>query len=139
MELDDIDKLKEYKAELLKVLEKSQESFEKQLSYISAGGLGLSMIFIEKVVKNVSHSECKWLLASSWIFLGITLIGNLISHLISARSTYRTLDDIQQNQFDYFQVRERTNFINRFNTVSVITLLVGILLLILFVTINLYL
>jgi quinol-cytochrome oxidoreductase complex cytochrome b subunit len=138
MTKEDKEKLKDYKAELIKVLEKSQEGFEKQLSYISAGALGLSMIFIEKVVKNINHANFKWLLAGSWFLLGLTLTANLISHLISARNMYKTLEDIENDKYEPEKVRRRTNNINKLNYATVVSLLFGILFLILFVTINLY-
>ncbi|MBS1521578.1 MAG: hypothetical protein JST50_11310 [Bacteroidetes bacterium] len=138
MQRNEVDPLEDYKIELLKVYEKSQDSFEKQLSYISAGGLGLSMIFIEKIVKNVGLSNCKWLLALSWILLGSTLVINLISHSVSAKSTYKTLTDIEENNFDIEKVKRRIRSINILNNCSIFTLLMGILLLIVFVTINLY-
>ena len=132
------DNLKDYKKELIKVHEKSQESFEKQLSYISAGGLSLSMIFIDKVVKNIDQSNYKWLLALSWILLGITLVVNLISHSISAKNTYKTLEEIENDKFNYEEVIKRHKSGSRINDFCTYSLLIGILLLISFVTINLY-
>src|ERR1700731_2499004 len=102
------DPLKEYKTDLIKVLEKSQDNFEKQLSYISAGGLGLSMIFIDKIVKNVSHADFKWLLAGCWFFLGCTLVVNLISHLVSARYVYKNIDEIENDKYNSEKISQRT-------------------------------
>ena len=137
MEKEEIEQLANYKIELLKTHEKSQESFEKQLSYISAGALGLSMVFIEKVVKNVNQACYKWVLILSWIFLGLTLVVNLISHLLAAKYAYRTMDDIEHGLYDYDKAAKRNKFIILLNAFSVISLLIGILSLILFVTINL--
>ena len=41
-----------------KAIENSENDFEKNLTYISAGALGLSLAFIEKIVKleNADHS-----------------------------------------------------------------------------------
>ncbi|POY34704.1 hypothetical protein C3K47_18900 [Solitalea longa] len=136
--MEELDLLKEYKLELLKVYEKSQETFEKQLSYISAGALGASMLFIEKIVKDISLSHLKWMLCASWFFLGLTLVVNLISHLLSARNTYKTIQDIDNEEYDATKASRRNQFITNVNYGTVGTFLLGIIFLILFVTINIY-
>ena len=71
--------LKDFKASSLENLDASQELFEKQLSFVSAGALGVSMFLIEKVVKNLSNAHHKWMIIICWALLGFTLILNLIS------------------------------------------------------------
>ncbi|WP_461449102.1 hypothetical protein [Mucilaginibacter sp.] len=134
----EIEQLENYRTELVKTLEKSQDSFERQLSYIAAGGLGLSMIFIEKIVKNLNQAECKWILVVSWLLLALTLVVNLISHLLAAKSVYKTMEEINNNEFESEKSLKRDRFISKLNICSVGTLLLGVLSLILFVTINLY-
>lgn len=136
--------LEQYKIELLKVYDKSQENFEKQLSYISAGGLGLSMAFIDKIVKNITHSSCKILLPFSWTLLGLALIVNLMSHLISSRFTYNTINEIDnsingiaENSYNYKKAISRNKIISKINLSCIISLLLGVICLILFVTYNL--
>lgn len=70
--------LKEYKLEVKKVYEKSQETFEKQLSFLSAGALGFSMFFVEKIISEFALSSCKILIIISWFSLGITLVVNYV-------------------------------------------------------------
>ena len=57
--------VKQYGEELKAIIQKSYDSFEKQLNYISAGALGLSMLFVEKAVRDLSNTGNKWLLVVS--------------------------------------------------------------------------
>ena len=133
---DNTDYLTEFKSDLRKAMDKSQESFEKQLSFISAGALGLSMAFIEKIVGDVKNSVCRPLLIMSWLFLAATFILNLISHVVATRLHYRTIAEIDLKQYDQQKATGRVNTISRMNLTSVLFLLLGVTLLIIFVTIN---
>lgn len=128
--------LKEYKAIVEKYYEKSQETFEKQLSFISAGSLGFSMFFVEKIVNDFNKVDCRLLIIFSWLLLGLTLIINLISHLLSARSNYNTLKEINDNEYDFNKANSRIKTINCLNWITIGSLLFGILLFIIFVLLN---
>jgi hypothetical protein len=65
---------------LLRGKEKSDDDFEKNITFLSAGALALSMTFIEKVI--YISSETKFcLLYFSWALLTVTLIVNLFFSL----------------------------------------------------------
>lgn len=130
------EQLKEYKIEVKKVYEKSQETFEKQLSFLSAGALGFSMFFVEKIIADFSLSNCKFLIITSWFSLGITLVVNLISHHLSAQNNYKTLLEIDANKYDYKKVAIRIKFINIINWITIATLLIGILTFIIYILLN---
>lgn len=125
----------EYEKQVFETLNKSQDDFEKQLSYISAGSLGLSMIFIEKIV-TLNNAHSKWLLITSWILLATTLFINLISHLVSSHYNYKILDDVQKRIDTKLSVVKFNCVINTLNLVTVITLILGMLFLIIFSSIN---
>lgn len=57
--------LQNYRNELKELISKGNEAFEKQLNYISAGALGLSILFIEHVVKDLSTTKCNVILIIS--------------------------------------------------------------------------
>ncbi len=59
-------KIEAYRLELKETFHKSQDIFEKQLSYISAGALGLSVGFIKHIVNPIKDSSHKWMLLSGW-------------------------------------------------------------------------
>lgn len=130
------DSIKEYGKELRSLIDKSNESFEKQLNYISAGSLGLSMVIVEKVVKDLSTTKCNSVLILSWIFLGLTLISNLISHVYTSRVHGKTYSEISENKYNYLLAVKRNKFIGNWNFISIILLLLGLIFQILFLTLN---
>lgn len=128
--------LKEYSNELRNLIDKSNDSFEKQLNYISAGSLGLSMIVVEKVVKDLSNTHCNSILIISWVFLASTLISNLLSHVYTSKAHGRTYKEICDDKYDYDKAVARNNFIGSWNVVSISLLLLGLIFQIIFITIN---
>lgn len=128
--------LLKYKEELTMLLHKSQDTFEKQLSYISAGSLALSIGFIKDVVKDINTANHKWLLNFGWAFLGITLLVNCISHIRAAELHNKTIDDINKGKYDDKLVTNRFKEIGYVNWSTVITLIIGIASIIIFVSIN---
>lgn len=135
--MSDNERYKAYAGELRSIVVKSNDLFEKQLNYISAGALGLSMLLIEKIIPQVSASSCKWLLYVSWILLAGTLISNLVSHIYTANSHSKTITEIEEDRYNYASARRRNGIIRNWNVVSVSLLLLGLFSLILFVINNL--
>jgi hypothetical protein len=127
-----------YRDELITLLHKSQDAFEKQLSYISAGSLALSIGFIKDVVTNISAANCKWLLVGGWILLGITLLLNCISHIRAADLHSRTIDEINHKRYDEKRISKRYKEVGYLNWVTVGTMVFGIIAIIIFVSINVY-
>lgn len=134
----DKDYITNYKDELIVILHKSQERFEKQLSYISAGSLVLSMAFIKDIVKNIANSEYRGLLICGWFLLGITLIINCISHIRAVDLHNKTIREINNDKYDNIKVSRRYREITCVNWLTVITLALGICLIIIFSSINIY-
>jgi uncharacterized membrane protein len=66
-----------------KIKEKSEDDYEKNLVYIAAGTLVLSMTFLDKITKLDDASGVVFLILS-WILLALTLLGNLVSHQLSS-------------------------------------------------------
>lgn len=128
--------LNNYKKELLSLLEKSNDSFEKQLNYVAAGAIGVSMIIVEKVIKDLANSNCKLALIGSWVLLALTLISNLISHVYTFSMHSKTIEEIDLEQYDFETAKSRNDKIKIWNVLSSILLVVGILLFIYFVSIN---
>ncbi len=130
------DNIKEYSKELKLLIDKSNDSFEKQLNYISAGALGLSMVIVEKVVKDLSKTQDNWILILSWALLGLTLISNMASHVYSSNIHSKTYKEIQEEKYDYHSAGKRNKRIGHWNLVSISFLLMGLFFQILFVTLN---
>lgn len=66
-----------------KIKEKSDDDYEKNIVYIAAGTLVLSMTFLEKIIK-VETSSGIVLLIISWSLLALTLLCNILSHQLSS-------------------------------------------------------
>lgn len=130
------DNLKTYKNELLQLLNKSQYHFEKQLSYISAGAIGVSMAFMDRITGELSETSYKAILITGWILLFLTLLLNLISHLKAFKNHYKTIDEINNEKYDQLKAIRRNKTINKFNHLSIFTMISGIILLIIFITCN---
>jgi hypothetical protein len=137
MENNNQDCLLKYKDELVTLLHKSQDTFEKQLSYISAGSLALSIGYIKDVVKNLESASCRWMLAFGWILLAFTILVNCISHIRAADLHNKTIGEINSGEYDQLRVIKRFGLISKVNWLSVGTLVGGILFITFFVIINL--
>ena len=130
--------LKEYEKILEEIISKGQDDFEKQLSFISAGALGLSLTFMDKIVKDLPHSSYKGLLISGWILLAFTLVLNLISHLVSSMLHNKTLSEVRNNDNSHYSKSIcRSVIISSINWISIFSLATGLVFIIIFSSLNL--
>lgn len=128
--------LKKYSEELKLLIQKSHDSFEKQINYISAGALGISMLFVEKVVKDIALTKCNWLLILSWTFFTLTLISNLSSHIYASNVHDKSLSEIYSQAYDDKKVSCRNKRIKTWNKISISFLFLGIIFQITFISLN---
>jgi hypothetical protein len=126
-----------YKKTLLSICSKSEDTFEKQLSYISAGSIGVSMLIVEHVIPKFSESNFRGVLLGGWISLALTLLLNLLSHVIAARLNYITVKEIDMEKYSSAKAEGRRLAISLINYVTVSLLAVGIGCLIFYVYKNL--
>lgn len=131
------DELTVYKNELVDIHRKSQETFEQQLSYISAGCLVLSIGYVKDVVKDIGKAGCRSLLMIGWVLMVSTLLLNLISHLLAEKFYSKSISEINRSVFDPVKSDKRFKEITRINWICVYTLILGILLIIIFIDRNL--
>jgi len=125
-----------------KILDKSQDDFEKNIIYISSGALGISFAFIEKIVP-LSTASNKCLLIWAWSLFGITLLISLLSHYIPSlcgniiRDNFESSD---KSEKDFEHLNNKTNRLNKLtdflNITSIILLFLGIVFLIVFISKN---
>lgn len=121
---------------LQRIKEKSEDDFEKNITYISAGALAISLTFLEKIVP-VKESTLTYLVISSWTLLVLTLLSNLLSHQYSSYIIDKTIDDVDDNSKDSIENwARRTKKIRIWNILNVVGLIIGIGLFIVFVSIN---
>lgn len=119
-------------------INESQSDFEKNLVYLSAGALTLSMGFIEKIIPFDKASN-KWLLITSWTLLASTLLLNLASHLISVRNSTKAREEMDSGM-EYAKLIERIGCRNQImrtlNWISYSLFAIGVLLVVIFCSIN---
>ncbi len=123
---------------IVRIKEKSEDDFEKNITYISAGTLALSLTFIEKIV-NLSSAYNKFELILAWIYLAAALLFNLITHMISSYYSDKSIDDYYDRPKLLNKNIKRRNFNMRyFNFLTVIIMIIGILFLISFSSKNVF-
>lgn len=120
------------------LITKSEDDFEKKVTYISAGALLLSLTFIEKIIQ-LENSLGKYFLIGSWIFLILSLLVNLVSHLISKiqlRKTQQEIYDDLPYEKQKLNYRVRLIITESLNWASVVLLILGIAFILIFASIN---
>lgn len=130
------DSLRQFREDTLKAYNRNQDDFEKQLIYISSGSLGLSMFFIEKVVKDIMTTEMKGVLCLGWIFLTATLLINIYSHYLANKFNYKTVQEIDSDSYNYNIAIRRNTSLQKINYSSLIFLVLGILSIVFFSSYN---
>lgn len=123
---------------MTRIKEKSEDDYEKNITYISAGTLVLSLTFIEKIVA-LGKAGYLWLLITAWGLLALTLIVNLCSHQLSAYYHDKSLDEFDKKDLNFIKnVKARNYFMRWINWCTIGSLTFGIISLILFCSINAY-
>lgn len=134
----------EYRKSLYIQKSKSDDLFEKAITFISSGALGLTLTFHDKIVP-VENSICVIIIAAGWTLLVTTLFINLISHYQSSKSIDNSIDEIDgimdyKITYSTFQnnLSKRNRQIDNLNKTSIIFLGLGLLLIIIYVSINIH-
>jgi hypothetical protein len=115
---------------------KSDDDYEKNITYIAAGTLVLSLTFIEKIV-SLNKSYAIWTLITSWVILVLTLLTNLVSHQLSSLFHEKTIEDFDKEDVNIDKnIIRRNRIIRSINWATTFSLITGIIFLILFCSIN---
>lgn len=132
------DEENEYRASLEHAISGSEDDFEKNLVYLSAGSLVLSIGFIEKIVP-MSKANCIGFLIISWCLIASTLLLNLASYLISAYHSTLAREDLDNEinpKLRYDKVKNHNKRIRFVNWTSYTLFSLGIASLIIYCSIN---
>lgn len=135
---------KGYRKQLQKVVDKSEDEFEKRLLYIAAGALGLSFSFITDIV-TISQSTCLWILIVGWGLLAACILINLLSHIGSKNKANESIDLIDafltsgesDNSSLIDAINKKNSQTELVNKTTVWSLFLGIAFIITFASINL--
>ena len=129
----------DYRASLEHAISGSEDDFEKNLVYLSAGSLVLSIGFIEKIVP-IDNAKYTGVLIVSWCLIALTLLLNLASYLISADNGTKAREDLDNDVFDYKErydkLKARNKKIRKVNWTSYSLFSLGIISIIIYCSIN---
>lgn len=134
----------DYRSSIYEQQTKSHDSFEKAMTFLSSGALGLTLTFHDKIVPGANAIGVLFI-ALGWFFLAATLFLNLLSHYQSSKSLNKSADEIDKvisyeksfEEYNY-NLRNRNNSIDRLNKITIWLLGIGLILVIIYVTINIY-
>lgn len=140
---DKADKRKDYLEErkLLIELEKSgAESFDKTITTLSAGSLGLSITFIHNIAPE-PDIETIWMLVIAWSGFGLALFLTLLSFLASQSAMRKQRELLDQDYQGNSHHKSRTSWIakvtNILNWSSIVFFMIGVIFLAWFAVNNL--
>jgi len=121
-EKDWINRIHDYRKE-------ASTQFNKQVVYLSSGGLILTIGFVKGIV-NLKTSQFNGLLLLTWLFFTLSLLLNLISH----KSTMKSMDLELDNKCE--ESNEQDVITNRLDNGSLYTLVLAILIFVIFISLN---
>ncbi len=130
----------EYRKSILIEKGKSDDDFEKYITFIASGSLGLTITFIDKI-SPLKESIYIWVIVMGWLFLASTLFINLLSHFLSSKYNEKTVQDLDEDikyKTLINNIDKRNKIVSNLNLSSIILLGLGILSILIFTTINAY-
>lgn len=123
----------EYWRQLFDSYKESSVQFDKNILFIASGALGISMTFITDLVQlNVANE--KWLLTVSWIILTLVILSSLSSHYFSMKAINHRMKNLKSNEDK--KSSKYNSLVSNLNVLMIISLTLGILALVLFITLN---
>ncbi len=134
----------EYRDILYKQKTKSDDHFEKAITFIASGALGLTLTFHDKIVP-IDNAKVVIVIAIGWALLVATLFVNVYSHYQASKSIDASVDDVDsvidyQITYEQFKgkLNKRNSLINILNKSSIYSLGTGLILIIIYVSINIH-
>lgn len=134
----EINEWKEFRKDVYENKSKSEDDFEKYITLIASGALGLSLTLIDKIVP-IESATYKCILITGWVFFSLTLLSSLLSHFFSKRFSEKTINEVDKDvDYDTIvkNIESRNSVIEGFNIFSIFTIVMGIFSIVLFVSIN---
>lgn len=135
---EEVAEWKEFRKSVYENKIKSEDDYEKYITLISSGALGLSITFIEKIVP-LNSAINKWVLIFGWVLLTVTLFAGLLSHFFSRKYSEKTIEEIDNDEnIDLIisNINKRNKYLEYFNFSTISTLVLGIISIVTFISIN---
>lgn len=129
----------EYRNSVSENKNKSQDDFEKYINLLASGGIIVSLTFLEKITAVVKIEYIIFYLIGLFLLV-VTLISNLYSHHKSIRDSDSIIKEIDEEKYEdiFKNIDKRNKPINLLNITSIWSLIIGTLLILTFVSINLF-
>ena len=130
----------DYRLSLLLEKSKSDDHFEKYITIIASGALGLTITFIDKI-SPLENAICIWIISIGWFLLTTTLFINLLSHYIASKNNTKAVQGIDdEKEYDEIVsgINSRNKKMNRLNLASIYTLAIGLFCILIYTSINAY-
>lgn len=125
-----LQKMKEWRNHLDEMRQDNVRQFDKQIVYLSGGGLVLSIGFVKDIIGVDTIPDLKYLLIVSWISFTLSLIANLFAFKTASASINNAMVFDEKLMKIYDKV---TSFLN---WTSIIALICGLISFIIFVVVN---
>lgn len=128
-----------YRNAVIENKNKSQDDFEKYINILATGGIILSLTFLEKIALMTKISYL-WAYVVGLILLVATLLSNLYSHYKSMNDSDMIIKEVDEKKYDkiFLNIAKRNKPINLLNKASIWSLIIGSILILTFVSVNLY-
>ena len=129
----------EYRNSVSENKSKSQDDFEKYINLLASGGIVISLTFLEKITAVVKIEYMIFYLFGLFLLI-VTLLLNLYSHHMSIQDSDLIIKEIDEEKYDdiFKNIDKRNRPINLLNKTSIWSLIIGTLLILTFVSINLF-
>ncbi len=129
----------EYRNAVIQNKNKSQDDFEKYINLLASGGIVISLTFLEKITAVVKIEYMTFYLFGLSLLI-VTLLSNLFSHHKSIQDSDLIIKEIDEEKYDdiFRNIDHRNKPINLLNTISIWSLIIGTILILTFVSINLF-
>ena len=113
--------------------------FDNRIAALSGGALALSLTFIKDIAPSPDPST-KWLALAAWTFFIVSLLATLFSHRTSSRDMQFEIEKLDRSykiQAEDYDPRNPFKTATEWlNSLSVGTFLVGLILLVIFASVN---
>ena len=134
---EDSDYWQNFRDDVLKVREKSQDDFEKYLNVFGSGGLLVGLTLLSKLTESKINYEYRLMLIFGSVSFVVCLLSNLISHYLAIHNNEKNISDIDNQHPKLWENFEKRNkYLGCVNWVSLGSIIAGTILITLFLILN---
>jgi hypothetical protein len=127
--------LAEYRSTLVAAEQKSQDDYDKTIVSLSGGALGISIVFLSDIVGE-SVPIVLWSIVAAWAFWALSLTSVVVSYFFSRMALSKAIEQIDKGTIEDNIGGWASPATKISNSVSGISFILGVVMLIYFVTKN---